>query len=145
MSTEGDLAPDMREAFGDLPFVPGAATARGARARRGRWLAGALVVAACAGVAVAYLVRPAEPDPNAPRAVLEVEGMHCPIQCGLRVTGALERLPFVFPGSVTASPQTGTVTFAVADGHAVDVERTRRAIDGAGFRCRSVQVPAVEP
>lgn len=142
MSTEGDPAPD---AFADLPFVPGAATARGASARRGRWLAGVLVVAACAGVAVAYLVRPAEPDPNAPRAVLEVEGMHCPIQCGLRVTGALEQLPFVFPGSVTASPQTGIVTFAVADGHAVDVESTRRAIDGAGFRCRSVKLPAAEP
>lgn len=65
----------------------------------------------------------------------------CPIQCGLRVTTALETLPWVVPGSVTADPKTGVVTFAVTSTGAVNQEDIRRVVERAGFPVRSVTVP----
>ena len=73
---------------------------------------------------------------------MEVSGIHCPIQCGLRVAKSLEKLPFVLPGSVTAKPKTGVVTFAVTSAEAVDQARVRQAINHAGFGVRSVRIPS---
>jgi hypothetical protein len=91
-----------------------------------------------------YFLVPAPIDPGAPRVRLEVRGMHCPIQCGLRVTSSLERLPWVVPNSVTADPRTGLVTFAVTDTNAVEVESVRRAIECAGFGLTEVRLPQPE-
>jgi hypothetical protein len=108
-----------------------------------RWLIpSATVLLILAGTAIAYLSRPThQVDPNAPRVVMEVSGMHCPIQCGLRVSSALETLPWVVPESVTANTTTGQVTFAVTDATAVNQEDIRRVIDRTGFRLKGVQLP----
>ena len=93
--------------------------------------------------ALAYLSRPtSEVDPHAPRVTAGVRGMHCPIQCGLRVASALETLPWVVPGSVTADPKAGVVTFAVTSADAFSESEIRRVIERAGFRVISVTTPA---
>jgi hypothetical protein len=66
--------------------------------------------------------------------------MHCPIQCGLRVTGALEALPWVVKGSVEADPARERVTFAVTDPAAVDPDAARRAVERVGFTGGEVRV-----
>lgn len=128
-------------AFAEIPFVPAAAFNRqSGRARRigAPVLLGLVVV----GTAVAYLAVPSNAvDPNAPRVEIEVRGMHCPIQCGLRVAAALESLPWVIPGSVTANPKSGIVRFAVTSTEAVDQDQIRRAVENAGFGFRSVRTP----
>ncbi len=128
--------------FADIPHIPTASTLR-RPASRGRLLVvSAISAAAVIGVVVAYLSRPTNHvDPNAPQVVVEVSGMHCPIQCGLRVAKALEKLPFVLPGSVTANPKTGVVTFAASSAEAVDEQQIRRAIEKAAFGVRSVKTP----
>lgn len=138
-------APDApaREAFAEIPLLPSAARQVRPSRRRGRLVAVALVGSVVIGLLAAHLTRPAEVDPNAPRVAAEVTGMHCPIQCGLRVASALEQLPFVVPGSVTANPQTGTVTFAVTSAEAADQDQIRRAVERAGFGVRSVRMPEV--
>ncbi len=129
-------------AFAEIPFVPAALALSGPTNRRRSLIVSALVGAAVIGMVVAYLSRPTNHvDPNAPRVVAEVSGMHCPIQCGLRVASALEKLPFVLPGSVTANPKTGVVTFAVTSAEDVDQDQIRRAIEKAGFGVRSVKTP----
>ena len=62
---------------------------------------------------------------------------------GLRVASALETLPWVVPGSVTADPKTGVVTFAVTSAGAVSESEIRRVIERAGFRVISVTALAV--
>jgi len=116
-------------AFADIPHVPVAsALSRPTNRRQSRIVFGC-VAAGVVGLLVIYLTRPTNHvDPNAPRVVAEVTGMHCPIQCGLRVAASLIRLPFVQPGSVTANPKTGVVTFAVTEAGVVDGEQVRRAI-----------------
>jgi hypothetical protein len=133
------------EAFAEIPLLP--FTARQVRPgrRRRTLIAAALVGSVVIGLLVAYLTRPAEVDPNAPRVVAEVTGMHCPVQCGLRVAATLEQLPFVVPGSVTANPQTGSVTFALTSAEAADQDQIRRAVERAGFGVRSVRMPEVPP
>jgi copper chaperone CopZ len=126
--------------FADLPMPP-------ARPRsKGRWLAyglAALVLLSVTGAALAYVaLTPAEPDPNAPRVELEVTGMHCPLQCGLRVASALETLPWVLPRSVQANPKTGIVTIAVTTPDSVDEQQLSRAIEQAGFALRAVRTRA---
>lgn len=74
-----------------------------------------------------------------PRVELEVSGLHCPIQCGLKVAAALESLPWVVPGSVTANPKTGRVTFAVTSRDAVDPGEVNRVVEHAGFPVRSIR------
>ena len=74
-----------------------------------------------------------------PRVELEIAGMHCPIQCGLRVAAALESLPWVVPGFVTANPKTGRVTFGVISREAVDPFEVNRVIEHAGFAVLSMQ------
>ncbi len=129
-------------AFAEIPFIPAASALSSPTSRKRSLIVSALVGAVVIGVVVAYLSRPtSRVDPNAPRVVAEVSGMHCPIQCGLRVASALEKLPFVLPGSVTANPKTGVVTFAVTSAEAVDQDQIRRAIEKAGFGVRSVKMP----
>lgn len=91
-----------------------------------------------------HFLAPVPVDPSAPRVRLAVRGMHCPIQCALRVRNALEALPWVVPDSVTADPKTGTVTFAVTGAAAVEVESVRRAIERAGFGLADLRLPPVE-
>jgi hypothetical protein len=108
-----------------------------------RWLIpGAAILLILVGTAVAYMLRPdKQGDPNAPRVVMEVSGMHCPIQCGIRVSNALETLPWVVPESVTANTTTGEVTFAVTATDAINQQDIRKVIDRAGFRVKAVQLP----
>ena len=128
-------------AFAEIPYVPAASALSRPTSRVRSWVASAFVATAGIGLVVEYLSRPTNRvDPNAPRVVAEVSGMHCPIQCGLRVASALEKLPFVLPGSVTANPKTGVVTFAATSADAVDQGQMRRAIEKAGFGVRSVKM-----
>jgi len=127
-------------AFADLPRVPASATLTGPATRARSWIVYGFVTAGVVGMLAVYLLRPSSAvDPNAPRVVVEVTGLHCPIQCGLRVAASLERLPFVRPGSVTANPKTGIVTFAVTSAEAVDEEQVRAAIERAGFGVRAAK------
>lgn len=129
-------------AFTDIPFFPAASVLSRSPARQAWFVVLVLIGLVGAGTLIAYLShRSNEVDPNAPRVVLDVNGMHCPLQCGLRVLWALETLPFVLPGSVTANPKTGIVTFAATSGEAVNEKQIRRAIERAGFRVQSIQMP----
>ncbi len=130
-------------AFAEIPYIPAASALSRPTSRRRSFVVSAFVATAVIGMVVVYLSRPANHvDPNAPRVVVDVTGMHCPVQCGLRVAAALEKLPFVLHGSVTANPKTGVVTFAVTDADAIDQDQVRRAIEKAGFGVRAVKTPA---
>jgi len=89
-----------------------------------------------AGVVFARSVSRSSQD--GPRVEVEVEGMHCPIQCGMKVAAALETLSWVVPGSVTANPKTGRVTFAVTSREAVDAGEVSRVIGHTGFYVSSI-------
>jgi len=93
-------------AFAEIPFVPAASALCRPMSRKKFLILSALAGAAVIGVVMAYFsYTTSHGDPNAPRVVAEVSGMHCPIQCGLRVASALEQLPFVLPGSVDREPE----------------------------------------
>ena len=92
-----------------------------------------IALAVVGTTAAVMIAAPKAVDPNAPRVTVNVEGLHCPIQCGLRVSNSLEKLPWVVPGSVTANPATGEVTFAVTSKDAVNKEELAEAIEKAGF------------
>jgi len=95
-------------AFSQIPYIPADSALSKSTSRMRLLVVSAFVAASVIGMVAAYLFLPTNhDDPNAPRVVVEVSGMHCPIQCGLRVSAALERLPFVLPGTVTANPETG--------------------------------------
>ena len=79
---------------------------------------------------------------DSPHVVVEVTGLHCPIQCGLRISKSLKSIPYVTYESVTANPKTGIVTFSVSDPALIDEEEIRRAIEGAGFGVRSIHLPS---
>jgi hypothetical protein len=129
-------------AFAEIPLVPTASALNRPTSRTRSLVVSALVGLSVIGLAAVYLPRPTDRvDPNAPRVVVEVSGMHCPIQCGLRVSASLEKLPFVIPGSVTANPKTGVVIFAATSAAAVDEDQIRQAIGKAGFGFRSVRTP----
>ena len=133
-------------AFDEIPYIPASSAFSRPTSRMRSLVVSAFVAAAVIGMVVAYLSRPTNHiDPNAPRVVVEVSGMHCPIQCGLRVLSALEQLPFVLPGTVTANPKTGVITFAATSAEAVDQDQIRRAIENAGFGVRAVKTPASQP
>jgi len=133
-------------AFANLPRVPASATLSIPVTRARPWIVYGFMTAGVVGVLAVYLLRTSnEVDPNAPRVVVDVAGLHCPIQCGLRVAASLERLPFVLPGSVTANPKTGIVTFAVTSAEAVDEEQVREAIERAGFGVRVIKTPTSQP
>ena len=134
-----DASPHAGDAFAVIPFVPAAPSRPSSRRRL---VVCALLGLFVTGTVVAYLLRPTtDVDPNAPRVRVEVRGMHCPIQCGLRVASALEALPWVVRGSVTANPRTGIVTFAVTDTQAVEQTEIQRVIEKVGFRVVSVTAP----
>lgn len=129
-------------AFAEIPYIPAASALSRPTSRMRLLVVSGFVATAMVGMVVAYLSRPTNRvDPNAPRVVVEVSGMHCPIQCGLRVASSLEKLPFVRPGSVTANPKTGVVTFAATSADAVDQDQIRRAIEKAGFGVQSIKIP----
>jgi hypothetical protein len=129
------------DAFAVIPFVPGATMSRAPNRWR-RFVVCTVLGVLATGTAVAYLFRPmTDVDSNAPRVRVEVHGMHCPIQCGLRVASALETLPWVVRGSVTTNSKTGVVTFAVTDMEAVQEAEIRRVIETAGFGVLSVTAP----
>lgn len=129
-------------AFAEIPYIPAASALSRPTSRVRSLVVSAFVATAVIGMVVVYLSRPTNHvDPNAPRVVVEVSGMHCPIQCGLRVAAALEKLPFVLRGSVTANPKTGVVTFAAASAEAVNADQVRQAIEKAGFGVRSIKTP----
>ena len=133
-------------AFAEIPFISAASALSRPTSRKRSLIVSTLVGAVVIGMAVAYLSRPTNHvDPNAPRVIAEVSRMHCPIQCGLRVASALEKLPFVLPRSVSANPKTGVVTFAVTSAEDVDQDQVRRAIEKAGFGVRSVKTPVAAP
>jgi len=133
-------------AFAEIPYIPAVSTLSRPTSRKRSLVVSAFVATAVIGMVVAFLSRPTNHvEPNAPRVVVEVSGMHCPIQCGLRVSSALEQLPFVVPGSVTANPKTGVVTFAATSAEAVDQDQIRRAIEKAGFGVRAVKMPTFQP
>jgi len=128
-------------AFAEIPYIPASALNR-SPSRKRSLVVSAFLAATVIGTLVAYLCRPTNDiDPNAPRVVVDVSGMHCPIQCGLRVTSSLEKLPFVLLGSVTANPRTGVVTFATTSVEAVDQDQVRRSIENAGFVVLGVKLP----
>lgn len=133
---EADLAPAF--AFETSHSTP-------VRAPRSRWRAWAFpaffALLVAASVTGYWSTRPEPVDPSASQVVVEVIGMHCPIQCGLRVAKALETLPFVLPDSVTANPRTGIVTFVVTSAEVVDRDRVVRVIEQTGFTVRSVTIP----
>ena len=144
-STPLGFAAESHAAFAEISHVSVAASSVSASARRSRIVYGC--AAACAvGLLAVYLTRStSEVDPNAPRVTAIVSGMHCPIQCGLRVGKSLERLAFVVPGSATADPRTGIVTFAVTSPKTVDQDRIPRAIERAGFGVLEVKIPMPQP
>jgi hypothetical protein len=132
-TVEGSNGPE--SPFANLPLParkrgPGSGIGYGLLALVGLTVVGALLAY--------FFVTPAEPDPKAPRVDLEVTGMHCPLQCGLRVASALETLPWVLPRSVQPNLKTGSVTVAVTDLDAVDEQELRRVIELAGFGFRAV-------
>ena len=138
---DGPNADDgMGTVFADIPYIPAVSAFDRPTSRRQSGIVFGFVGAAVIGMLVVFLTRPTDcVDPNAPRVVAEVTGMHCPIQCGPRVAASLEKLPFVLPGSVTANPKTGVVTFAVTSADAVDRDEIRQAIEKAGFGVRAVK------
>ena len=128
--------------FAEIPCLPAASSLCRPTSRKQLVVVAAISAVVVFAIVVAYLARPtSQVDPNAPRVVMEVSGMHCPLQCGLRVASSLEKLPFVLPGSVTANPKTGIVTFALTSAEVVDQDQIRRAIEKAGFGVRSVELP----
>ena len=121
-------------AFAEIPLIPASSALTRPTSRKRLLVVSAFVATAVVAIVVAYWTGPTKHvDPNAPRVVVEVTGMHCPIQCGLRVAAALEGLSFVLPDSVTANPKTGIVTFAATSAEAVDEQQIKRAIEKAGF------------
>jgi hypothetical protein len=79
-------------AFAEIPYIPAALALSRPRSRVRSLVVSAFVATAVIGMVVVYLSRPTNHvDPNAPRVVVEVIGMHCPIQCGLRVASSLKR------------------------------------------------------
>jgi hypothetical protein len=138
-----DLPDATGEAFKDFPHVPIASSIRPPTPPWRTRIVFGCVAACVIGMLAIYLSRPTtHVDPNAPRVVAEVNGMHCPLQCGLRVQAALHTLPFVLPGSVSANPKTGVVTFAVTRAEAVDADQVRQAIEKVGFGVRAINLPA---
>jgi len=126
--------------FNSIPVIPVRPAAGDGRLRVAFVVLLALVGV---GTAVGYAVSPSREVPaDAPRVVVDVIGMHCPLQCGPRAAGAVESLTWAIPGSVTANIRTGVVTFAVTDPVAADEGEVRRVIEGVGYRVRSVQLPA---
>lgn len=138
--TEADAPPN------DFASLAATATPRPAHSRGRAALIPALVVACVVASGIAWAVlAPREVQPTGPRVGMDVRGMHCPIQCGLRAANALESLPWVVKGSTEADPKRGYVTFAVTDPAAVDPEAARRAIRQAGFTGGDVRVIEREP
>jgi hypothetical protein len=137
-----DQTPESGSAFDSIP-VSTVRAATGDRRLRVVIIALFALVAVC--TAVAYASRPIRTVPSdSPRVVVEVVGMHCPLQCGPRAAGAVETLSWAIPGSVTANIRTGIVTFAITDSAEADEGEVRRAIERVGYRVRSVQLPSAE-
>ena len=134
--------PSTDAAFSEIPFTPSQASSKRATSQIGKWIVVAMFALMAVGAVLAYQHQSrSRIDANAPRVVVEVIGMHCTIQCGLKIAAALETLPGVIPGSTTANPKTGIVTFAVSSADAVTVEEIERAIATAGFGVQSVRLP----
>src|SRR5947209_2442294 len=93
------VEPEQPEAaFQLLPLAsPSRAVSAGWRSR----LVPAVIVVAVLASGIAWAVlSPSAPQSSGSRVEMEVRGLHCPIQCGLRAAGALESLPWVVKGSV---------------------------------------------
>jgi len=104
-----------------------------------------LTLSLALGLAWGYeSAREAENRANHPEVVVEVIGLHCPIQCGLKVASELEKIPGVLPKTVSANPKTGRVTFRVEDSNRVSRDEIERAILRAGFTVRSVEMPQIQ-
>jgi len=150
MTTPIPHEPSNQVEFAEAPFTEFPAVSAIDRVARDhsrsssfRWIA--LLGLTVIGSGLAYQLCSTHVDPNAPRVEVEVTGMHCPLQCGLRVESAVESLPGVIRGSVTANLDTGVVTFAVTSPEVVDEPSTRRVIEQAGFGVRSVRLPSSSP
>jgi hypothetical protein len=138
-----NAAPEAGPAFAERPFVPAVPASALTPSRSRRLVAPVLIGLLVVGTVLAYVSRPTNRvEPNAPRVVVTVDGMHCAIQCGLRVESALETLPWVAPDSITVNTKDGIVTFAVTDPESVRENDVRRVIERAGFRVNSVALPA---
>lgn len=141
MNDQHSVDSDLTTTFAGMTPTSLANAARASRSRWKPWAIPVLLVLLVAASVVGYWsTRPEPVDPNARQVVVEVTGMHCPIQCGLRVAAALEKLPFVLPRSVTANPRTGIVTFAATSENAVDRDLVARTIERTGFGVRSVTI-----
>jgi hypothetical protein len=140
MSNLKESAPNTTESsFDDFSLIPSAAALNRSSTRRVYFVATILIGLVLVGTSVAYLSRPtSHVDPNAPQFVMEVSGMHCPLQCGLRMASALGTLKWVIPDSVTANPNTGVVTFAATSADEVNLEEIRQVIEKAGFGLKSL-------
>ena len=140
---EKDIAPiisDTSEApFGEFPFAPSRPAFNRTSTRRVYFVTSILIGLVVVGSVVAYLSSRSHVDPNAPYFVMEVEGMHCPLQCGLRMASALETIKWVIPESVTTNPKTGVVSFAVTSADAVNEDEIRQVVEQAGFGFKSLE------
>jgi hypothetical protein len=125
--------------FDEFSFVPAAPALNRTSTRRVYFVASILIGLVLVGTSVAYFSRSkSHVDPNAPQFVMEVSGMHCPLQCGLRMASALETLKWVIPDSVAANPKTGVVTFAATSASDVNPEEIRQVVEKAGFGFKSL-------
>lgn len=126
--------------MGELPLeFTGRRTVASSTARR-LTLPIAMAAAATLAGGVWAFAEFAGPSPVGPAIEVEVGGMHCPVQCGLRVATALERLPWVAKRSVLANPGKERIWLRVTDPASVDPEAIREAVRKSGFRPGSVTI-----
>ena len=131
--------------FAEIPFVRAQTPSTRGLKRIGAWAFAGMLAFTAVASALAYRANEQRlSEERAPRAVVEVSGMHCPVQCGMKVAAALETLPGVIPGTVTANPKTGIVTFGVSQTDRLTREDIERVIAEAGFAVKSVRLPPTQ-
>jgi len=108
---EHDIAPIISDAseppFGELPFAPSRPAFNRTSTQKVYLVTSILIGLILVGSLIAFLSGRSHLDPIAPHFVMEVEGMHCPLQCGLRMASALETIKWVIPDTVTTNPKDG--------------------------------------
>ncbi len=128
---EAPLNPPNAFAFADVP--PGASP-QPRRSARVWVVAGVIVVIfVTSGVLWATRTQPEVPA-TAAKVTIEVQGMHCPIQCPARARVAIESLSFVVPDSIGANTEQGRVWFLVTDPALLDRALVQAALEKRGFK-----------
>jgi hypothetical protein len=139
---ENDIALNISDTsetpFGELPSALSRPAFNRTSTRRVYFATSILIGLILVGSVIVYLSGRSHVDPNAQHFVMEVEGMHCPLQCGLRMASALETIRWVIPESVTTNPKTGVVSFAVTSADAVNEDEIHHVVEQAGFGFKSL-------